>query len=185
MPMALTLVLIALGVVVLGWVAWTFNRLVRGRNGVDESRSSIDVELNRRHDLVPRLVDSVRGYAGFEQEVLERVTEARSNALSGEPVAESTLTSALRSLFAVVEAYPDLKASTNFQALQEELSTTEDRIAYARAYYNAWVTEYESLRRRFPSMLVAQLFRFSAREFFEADVASRGAVTVSLAARGG
>ncbi len=176
------LVLIALGVLVvlLLWVAWTFNRLVRARNGVAEARSTVDVELNRRHDLVPRLVDAVRGYASHEADLFERVALARSRATTGEPVAESTLTSAIRSLFAVAEAYPELLASENFQSLQDELATTEDRIAYARGYYNAWVTDYETRRQTFPSSLVASTFRFPRRDFFEADVTSRSPVPVTL-----
>ncbi len=174
------IVVIAIAVVLLLWLAWTFNRLVRARNGVTEAWASVGVELTRRHDLVPRLVEAVRGYASHESEIFERVAQARSQAESGEPVAESTLTSAIRSLFAVAEAYPDLRASENFATLQDELATTEDRIAYARGYYNAWVTDYETLRQTFPPSLVASLFRFGRRPFFEADVSSRAPVAVAL-----
>jgi len=183
----LPLVLVVLAIVVLGWVAWTFNLLVRRRNGVDESWATIDVELTRRHDLVPRLVDAVRGYAGFEESVLTRVTEARTRAVTAggaptaeEAAAETGLSDAIRSVFAVAEAYPELKASANFQLLQSDLALTEDRIAYARALYNAWVTDYETLRQQVPSTLVAALFRFGPRAYFEAEVGARAAIGVDL-----
>lgn len=183
MPLPVLIAVVVALVFLLGWVAWTFNRLVRARNGVAEAWSTVDVELNRRHDLVPRLADAVRGYASHEAALFERVAEARSRATGGEAVAESTLTGAIRSLLAVAEAYPELRASENFRALQEELAVTEDRIAYARGYYNAWVTEYEARRQTFPSSLVAGAFRFTSRAYYEADVASRGAVGVDLRAR--
>lgn len=173
-----------LGVVVffIGWSAWTFNTLIRRRNGVDEAWATIGVELTRRHDLVPSLVAAVRGYAGFEESLLTRVAESRSRAIGGEPnaAAETSLTDAVRSVFAVAEAYPDLKSAEQFQSLQDELSLTEDRIAYARAVYNAWVTDYETSRQSFPSSILAGLFKFTRRNFFEAEVGSRGAVAVSL-----
>lgn len=163
------------------WAAWTFNTLVRRRNGVDESWATIGVELKRRHDLIPSIVDAVRGYAGFEQSVLTRVAESRSRAVGGvDAQAETSLTDAIRSLFAVAEAYPDLKATEQFQSLQQQLALTEDRIAYARAVYNAWVTDYETARQSFPATLVAGVFRFDRRAFFEADITSRGEVDVSL-----
>ncbi|MCK9495392.1 MAG: LemA family protein [Dehalococcoidia bacterium] len=171
-------------VVLLGWAVWTFNTLVRRRNGVDESRATIGVELTRRHDLVPTLVEAVRGYADFESSVLTRVTDSRSRAVAAPDLdapAEVALTDAVRSLFAVAEAYPDLQASEQFQRLQSELALTEDRIAYARAVYNAWVTDYETTRQSFPSSVVAALLRFTPRPYFEADVASRAPSTVRLA----
>jgi LemA protein len=174
----------ALGAVVLllAWAAWTFNALVRRRNGVDESWATIDVELKRRHDLVPSLVDVVRGYADFEESVLTRVTESRAQAVSGLPGAasETALSDSIRSLFAVAEAYPDLKAAPRFQSLQEELALTEDRIAYARAVYNAWVTDYETTRQSFPSSIIAGLLRFPVRRFFEAEVGARSPITVAV-----
>ena len=174
----------SLGAVVLflAWAAWTFNGLVRRRNGVDESWATIDVELKRRHDLVPSLVDVVRGYADFEESVLTRVTESRAQAVSGPPDAssETTLSDSIRSLFAVAEAYPDLKAAPRFEPLQEELAVTEDRIAYARAVYNAWVTDYETARQSFPSSIIAGLLRFPLRRFFEAEVGARAPITVAM-----
>lgn len=169
-------------VLLLAWAAWTFNALVRRRNGVDESWATIDVELKRRHDLVPSLVGVVRGYADFEESVLTRVTESRAQAVSGppEPTSETALSDSIRSLFAVAEAYPDLKAAPRFQSLQQELALTEDRIAYARAVYNAWVTDYETARQSLPSSIIAGLLRFPPRRFFEAEVGARAPVPVSV-----
>jgi LemA protein len=178
--MAPLIVGLVVGAIVLLWIGWTFNRLVRRRNGVDESWSTVGVELTRRHDLVPLLADAVRGYASHESSVFDRVAEARTRALTGEATAETALTDAIRSLFAVAEAYPELKAGQNFLALQQQLEIMEDRIAYARALYNAWVTDYETTRRSLPSALIAALFRFQAKEFYEADVASRVSAEVDL-----
>ncbi len=177
-----TWVVLGVAVLLVAWAGWTFNTLVRRRNGVEESWATIDVELKRRHDLVPSLVDVVRGYADFEEAVLTRVTESRARAIGGGPDAasETTLSDSIRSLFAVAEAYPDLKAAPRFQSLQEELALTEDRIAYARAVYNAWVTDYETTRQSFPSSIVAGLLRFPPRRFFEAEVGSRATVLVAL-----
>jgi LemA protein len=170
---------------VVAWVALTFNLLVRRRNRVDEGWAQIDVELTRRYALVPQLADAVRGYAAHERAVFTRVADARAAATgasdqAGHDRADTQLTDALRSLFAVSEGYPELQASEQFQALQDELAHTEDRIAYARGYYNALVVEYESSRLTFPSKLVAGAFGFSPRRPFEADVASRGTTEVSL-----
>lgn len=180
-------VVVAVAAVLLAWVAWTYNVLVRGRNRVDEGWAQIETELKRRYDLVPSLVAAVRGYACHEEALMTRVTEARAAAVAlpetaavDHASAESNLTGALRSLFAVAEAYPELKAAESFRALQAELATTEDRIAYARAYYNALVTEYETARHTIPTNVVAAAFRFPGRPFFEADVASRGTIAVDL-----
>lgn len=175
-------VVIALAVLLLGWAVWTFNLLVRRRNGVAEAWATIGVELTRRRDLVPSLVQAVRGYAEFEEVLFTRVAESRSRAVTGgaDAAAETALTDALRSLFAVAEAYPELRSSEQFSSLQEELAVTEDRIAYARSLYNAWVMEYETARQVFPSSLLAALLGFQRRPFFEADVGSRGSVDVSL-----
>lgn len=173
---------IGLAVLFLAWSAWTFNTLIRRRNGVDEAWATIGVELTRRHDLVPSLVSAVRGYAGFEESLLTRVAESRSRAVAGEPdaAAETSLTDAVRSVFAVAEAYPDLKSSEQFQSLQDELALTEDRIAYARAVYNAWVTDYETTRQSFPSSILARLFQFTRRPFFEAELTSRAPIDVTI-----
>ncbi len=169
-------VLIILGlVVVVGFLAvGMYNKLVRLRNVAEERWAQIDVELRRRHDLIPNLVETVKGYAGHEREVLTRVTEARAAAVSAGSVgekaqAEGMLTSALRSLFAVAEAYPDLKADANFRELQAELASTEDRIAGSRQSYNGAVREYDTAREVFPTNIVAGMFNFEAREYFEVE----------------
>lgn len=172
-------------VFLLAWVALTFNLLVRRRNRVDEGWAQIDVELTRRYDLVPRLADVVRGYAAHEEAIFTRVAETRAAAtrasdLAAHDRADTQLTDALRSLFAVSEAYPELQASEQFLELQDELAHTEDRIAYARGYYNALVVEYETTRRTFPSKVVAGGLGFAPRQPFEADVASRATPGVAL-----
>jgi LemA protein len=177
-------VIVALVIVAL-WAAFTFNQLIHRRNRVDEAWAQIDVELTRRYELVPQLVEAVRGYAGHEESIFSRVAEARAAAAAAPGAAEhdladSQLTGALRSLLAVSEAYPELKSSEQFQALQDSLVHTEDRIAYARGYYNALVVEYESTRRSFPSKLIAALLSFPPRRPFEADVSSRAVVGVAL-----
>ncbi len=186
-PAAWTAALIA--VIVVGWVIFAFNRLVRRRMRVDAGWAQIDVELKRRHDLVPNLVEAVRGAAGYERGVLERITAARAQAVAAPDLAaragaEQELTGALRSVFANREAYPALTANANFLALQQELATTEERIAYARGYYNAAVADYERSLRSFPSSVVAAAFGFEPRPYFEADVQSQAPVSVDLASSG-
>jgi LemA protein len=185
-PVVWVWVIAGLLVLLLAWVALTFNRLVRWRNRVDEAWAQIDVELKRRYDLVPPLLGAVQGYLDQERAILERVAETRSSAIAAPDVesharADSALTGALRSLFAVVEAYPELRSGEQVLALQEQLALTEDRIAYARGYYNAGVVEYETARLTFPSNLVASLLRFDGRQPFAADIVSRGPVEVNLA----
>jgi len=164
-------------VVVIGlWVVGIYNGLIRRRLRVDESWAQIDVQLKRRHDLIPNLVNAVKDYMGFEQDVLTRVTEARSNAVTAGaqgPVqaaaAENQLTGALRSLFAVVENYPELKANQNVRDLQEQLATTENQIAFSRQHYNATVLEYNTAIATFPTLVIAGMFNFARRDFFEAE----------------
>ncbi|MEZ4502363.1 MAG: LemA family protein [Dehalococcoidia bacterium] len=180
-----TFVIVGLAVFVVVWAIFTFNLLIRRRNRVDEAWAQIEVELARRYDLVPNLVEAVRGYAGHEETIFTRVADARSAAVSAPGAAEhdradTQLTDALRRLFAVSEAYPDLKASEQFQSLQDALVHTEDRIAYARGYYNALVVEYESARLTLPSKLIASALSFPRRSSFEADVTSRANVSVAL-----
>lgn len=153
-----------------------YNALVGARNRVEEAWAQIDVQLRRRHDLIPNLLETVKGYAAHEREVLESVTRARAEAIAPhgpaeQAQAEDALTGALRSLFAVSEAYPDLKASTNFLELQRELTSTEDRIAYSRQFYNDAVRRYDTKRETFPSNLFASAFGFTEREYFEAPEA--------------
>src|SRR5437762_7497796 len=154
-----------------------YNGLVRRRNRVDNAWSQIDVQLKRRHDLIPNLVETVKGYAAHERGTFEAVTNARANAINAtgpaqQAQAENVLSGALKSLFAVAEAYPDLKANQNFLSLQEELTSTEDRIAYARQFYNDSVQKYNTKIQTFPTMIVAGMFNFSKREFFEAEEGS-------------
>ncbi len=162
-----------------------YNGLVKLRNRIDAAWSQIDVQLRRRYDLIPNLVETVKGYAAHERQTLEGVTQARNMAVAAEgphqkAEAENVLTGALKSLFAVSEAYPDLKANQNFLALQEELTATEGRIAYARQYYNDQVLQYNNKIQTVPSMLLARPFGFTEREFFEAEDESRGPVQVAF-----
>lgn len=168
-------------------VAVVYNRLVRLRNSIKESWSDVDTELKRRYDLIPNLVSTVKGYAKHEREVFDEVTRAREAALTntGSPAAqakdENQLVGALRSLFAIAENYPDLKASQNFLSLQQELSNTEDRIQAARRFYNANVRENNIMIQSFPSNIIANLFGFKEAEFFELeDAAAREPVKVSF-----
>jgi LemA protein len=161
-------------VVVIGLFLWLgYNGLVKRRNQVDNAWSQIDVQLKRRHDLIPNLVETVKGYAAHERGTFEAVTAARANAINaqGAPAqaqAENALTGALKSLFAVAEAYPDLKANQNFLNLQEELTSAEDRIAYARQFFNDSVLSYNTKIQQFPTVLLAGMFHFEKREFFDA-----------------
>ncbi|MBA3268548.1 MAG: LemA family protein [Acidimicrobiia bacterium] len=167
------------------YVIITYNGLVNLRNRIDNAWAQIDVQLKRRYDLIPNLVNTVKGYATHEKGTFEAVTQARANAISAEGVgdqaqAENMISGALKSLFAVAEAYPDLKANQNFLELQEELSGTEGRIAYARQFYNDAVLRLNTKIQSFPSNLLANAFGFKPREYFEADDASRGPVSVQF-----
>ena len=168
-------------VLVLGWLVLTYNGLVTARNRTQEAWSEIDVELKRRHDLIPNLVETVKGYASHEKETLEKVIQARNQAMSARGVAEhaeaeNMLTGALKSLFAVSEAYPDLKANQNFLRLQEELTATENRIGFARQHYNDVVGQYNASVMRFPANLISGMFGFRQVEFFQLDPAEAAAV---------
>ena len=178
-------IVVGLLVVVLLAGIYLFNRLVALRTRVDNGWSQIDVQLRRRYDLIPNLVETVKGYASHEREVFEHVTEARAGAMAAEGVdqqaqAENAITGGLRQLFAVAENYPELKANQNFLALQEELTGTESKIAYARQFYNDQVMRLNTLVRSFPSSLVANAFGFGERPFFEIDEPTRGPVQVDL-----
>ena len=155
-----------------------YNKLVSLKNCVKNSYAQIDVQLKRRNDLIPNLVETVKGYAAHEKGVLEEVTKARSNVMNASNIKETSdannqLTGALKTLFAVAENYPDLKANSNFQQLQDQLSDTEDKISYARQFYNDTVLMYNNACQQFPSNILAKMFGFKEEEFFEADVASR------------
>ena len=177
--------LLIIVVVIVGWVVAMYNGLVVLRNRIENAWSQIDVQLKRRTDLIPNLVETVKGYAGHEKEVFLKVTEARSALMKAEGVqdqaqANNMLTGALKSLFAVAENYPQLKADQNFLMLQEELSGTESKIAYARQFYNDTVLKYDNKREKFPSNIVANLFGFKEREYFAIDEAEREPVKVDF-----
>ncbi len=162
-----------------------YNGLITARNRVKESWSGIDVQLKRRADLIPNLVETVKGYAKHEKEVFENVTKARTAMLSAggakeAEAADNMLTGALKSLFAVAEAYPELKASDNFKELQQELSDTETKIAASRQFYNANVLDYNTKIQTVPSNIVASLFGFKEEDFFEANEADKKAVAVKF-----
>jgi LemA protein len=181
------LIIVAAIAVIVVAVVRMYNGLVQRRLRTDATWAQIDVQLKRRHDLVPNLVAAVKGYMGFEQAVLTQVTEARANAISagaGGPAqaaaAEGVLTTALRSLFAVVENYPDLKASENVSALQAQLATTENQIGVARDAYNAAVRDYDTAIATFPARLMAGPMGFTRREFFGAEPEAREVPSVQL-----
>jgi len=166
-------VLVVLAIVVV-WVVGLYNGLVRLRNVVKNAWSQIDVQLKRRHDLIPNLVETVKGYAGHEKSTLENVTKARSQAVQAEGPqaqgqAEGMLSQALGRLMVVVEQYPDLKANQNFLGLQEELSSTENRIGFARQAYNDSVMTYNTRIQSFPANIIAGMFSFKDAEFFEIE----------------
>jgi len=173
---------------VLFWGIGMYNSLIRTRQHVKESWSAIDTELKRRYDLIPNLVETVKGYAAHESETLEAVVQARNNAVAstGSPGQqaqdENMLVGALRQLFAVVEAYPDLKANEGFLHMQQELTVTEDRIQASRRFYNANVRELNTKIEVFPSNMIASMFGISQAEFFEIeDAAQRETPTVNFA----
>lgn len=179
------LVGIAVLVVLAVWLVVTHNRLVRLRNRCEEAWSGIDVQLQRRADVVPNLVETVKGYAGHEREALERVVEARNRVVrAGGPAeagrADDELEGALRQLFAVAEAYPDLKASTNFLQLQRELADLEEDISFARRYHNAVVEDLNTGIQSFPAVLVARPLGFAEREYFKAGAGDRQAPDVEF-----
>jgi LemA protein len=179
------LIILGIIVVLVIFVIATYNSLVSLRNRIENAWAQIDVQLKRRYDLIPNLVETVKGYAAHEKETLERVIQARNMAVSaqgvgGQAQAENALTGALKSLFALSEAYPDLKANQNFLQLQEELTGTEGRIAYARQFYNDSVYKYNTKIQSFPAVILAGMFRFTEREYFEADDESRGPVQVQF-----
>jgi len=151
-----------------------YNSLVRLRNRCDNAWAQVDVQLRRRYDLIPNLVETVKGYAKHEKQVFENVTKARSSAINASTVkeqgeAENMLTGALKSLFAVVENYPDLKANQNFLMLQEELAGTEGKIAYARQFYNDSVMKFSVRQQVFPASIIAGMFKFKEKEYFEIE----------------
>ena len=180
------IIVIIVVVILVGVVIVLYNGLVRSRNQVENAWSQIDVQLKRRLDLIPNLVETVKGYAAHERETLAAVVEARNAAIAAPDTpkaqanADGVLTGALRQLFALSEAYPDLKANQNFLALQEELTATEGRVAYARQFYNDSVLTYDNKLESFPTVVLAKMFSFESREYFEADEQARTAPTVEF-----
>lgn len=176
----------AIVVLLLVYFVLAYNGLVRLRNRVENAWSQIDVQLKRRIDLIPNLVETVKGYRDHERETLEAVIQARNAAIAApsdphsQANADNLLTGALRQLFALAENYPELKANQNFLALQEELTATEGRVAYARQFYNDSVLNYNQKIEQFPTMIVARLANFTRRDYFEADEAARTVPTVEF-----
>ena len=176
-------------VVVIGLAVMVmYNGLVRARVACDGAWSQIEVQLKRRHDLIPNLVETVKGYAAHERATFEAITQARSNAIAAgqggslqqQAQAENVLSGALKSLFAVAEAYPDLKANQNFLSLQEELTSTEDRVAYSRQFYNDSVLRYNTQIQVLPRSLIAGALHFTAREFFDAGPEADAPINVQF-----
>lgn len=180
--------LAVIGIVVLlivGWFISVYNTLVKLRNRVQNSWAQIDVQLKRRFDLVPNLVETVKGYAAHEKDVLEKVTQARSMVQSAQSLeqrqqAENMLTDTLRSLFAVAEAYPQLQANQNFMELQRELSDLEAKIAFARQFFNDTTMNYNTEIQSFPNNILAGMFNFQAMPYFQVDEVQRQAVQVKF-----
>src|SRR6187455_2638406 len=184
LPLIIVVVLLVLLVV---FVIGIYNGLVQRRLRIDEAFAQIEVQLKRRHDLIPNLVNAVKGYMGFEQKVLTDVTNARAAAVAAgsqgpaqQASAENALTGTLRSLFAVVENYPELKANQNVLELQEQLTTTENQISFSRQHYNATVLDYNTTIATVPNVILAGPLGFTKREFFEAEAQAQSVPTVDL-----
>jgi len=179
-------IVLGIAVVIILWVIGTFNKLVALVNRGKEAWADIDVQLKRRYDLIPNLVETVKGYAAHEKSVFEEVTKARSAAMQADGAqeqgkAENMLSGALKSLFAVSEAYPDLKANENFLNLQNELTDTENKIQAARRFYNSVVRDLNTALEVFPTNMIAGMFSFAKREFFELEEeAAKDPVKVSI-----
>ena len=179
------LIILGVALVAVIWVVAKYNQLVSLRNRIENAWSQIDVQLRRRYDLIPNLVETVKGYATHEKDVFEKVVQARSAGINAGTVkdqgqAENMLTGALKSLFAVAEAYPELKANENFMMLQEELSGTESKIAYSRQFYNDTVMAYNTLIQVFPANIIANNFGFKESEYFPMDETARENVQVDF-----
>jgi LemA protein len=181
------IIILVVVVVLVLFLVGIYNGLVTKRNRVDEALAQIQVQLKRRHDLIPNLVNAVKGYMDFEKGVLEAVTQARGNAIAAgnqgiaaQAQAENVLTGTLKSLFAVVENYPDLKANQNVLALQEQLTTTENQISFSRQHLNACVLEFNNSLQVFPNVLIAGPMGFSKREFFAAEPEAAEVPVVNL-----
>jgi LemA protein len=183
--MGIGLILLIIIAVIVIWLIAVYNGLIRLRNRVDEAWSDIDVQLKRRYDLIPNLVNTVKGYAAHERELFEKVTEARAHAMGAgttadKAQAENALSQTLKSLFAVAENYPDLKANQNFLELQRELTDTEDKIQASRRFYNGNVRDFNTKIQVFPNNIIAGMLKFTAREFFGAEEEAKEPVKVEF-----
>lgn len=183
--MSPTIIFIVIAAVILGYIWLLYNSLVTSRMRIREAWSQIDVQLKRRSSLIPNIIETVKGYAKHEKQVFENVTKARSAMLSAKAPAEKaaahdSLSGALKTLFAVAEAYPNLRASENFKELQEELSDTETKIAASRQFYNSQVLDYNTKIKIFPSVLITRTFSFTPEEFFEADKVAKEDIKVKF-----
>ena len=186
--MTAVIVIVGLVAIVALVAMWMFNGMIRSRNQCDNAWSQIDVQLKRRHDLVPNLVETVKGYAAHERGTLNAVVIARTNAMTAvrdgsipqRAEAENVLSGALKNLFALSEAYPQLKANQNFLALQEELTSTEDRVAFSRQFYNDAVQRYNTMIQAAPRNMIAGRMHFAVREFFTVTAAEQAPVTVKF-----
>ena len=174
--MIFTFIVIGLPILFILWAIGSYNSLVKWRNQVKNAWSQIDVQLKRRYDLIPNLVETVKSYAKYERETLEKVIQARNSAMAATTPqqvgqAENVLQGSLKSLFALSESYPDLKANQNFLGLQEELSSTENKVSFARQFYNDTVAKYNTLIQSFPKNIFAQMFKFEPSQLFEVESA--------------
>lgn len=179
------IIILVILVLIIAWIIAVYNGLVTLKNRVDEAWSDIDVQLKRRYDLIPNLINTVKGYAAHEKELFEKVTEARAQAMGAstpaeKEKAENTLSGTLKSLFAVAEAYPDLKANQNFLELQRELTDTEDKIQASRRFYNGNVRDFNTKIEVFPNNIIAGMLKFAKREFFEAEAGEKENVKVEF-----
>lgn len=185
MEMSALWILVAVLAILIIWTIATYNRLINLRNRIENAWSQVDVQLKRRYDLIPNLVETVKGYAAHEKTLFENVAKARSavenaTTLAEQGEANNMITSALKSLIAVAEAYPELKANQNFLMLQEELSGTEGKIAYSRQFYNDSVLGYNNFKQSFPANIIASMFNFAAKDYFMAEETDRGPVHVKF-----
>jgi len=183
--MTIGVILLIVAVIAVVWIIFIYNGLIRLKNRVDEAWSDIEVQLKRRYDLIPNLVNTVKGYATHEKQVFEKVTEARSRAMGAgtardKAQAENMLSDTLKSLFAVAENYPDLKANQNFLELQRELTDTENKIQASRRFYNGNVMDFNTKIEIFPNNLIAGILKFSKREFFDMDEKEKEPVKVEF-----
>ena len=181
MEMSIFSIVLVLMILIAAWLVWTYNRFIRHKNNVREAWSGIDVQLKRRHNLIPNVIETVKGYLTHEQDTLDSLTRLRTGTGNGESVSkiakhESNLSKAIGGILAVAEGYPDLKASAGFLDLQQKLHKTEEQVQLARRYYNGTVRDWNVLVEAFPSNLIASIFRFELAEYFEIELATERAL---------